>query len=397
MKNNLFNSFSNIDDDLLDMTAKKIKCAKPRKIALQATGFVAAAAATVFAVNLGVSFVNKNKLPVQEAGALYSESSSGDNSKVYEKYFEPYQGKEFVIDYDNLPFKCNIGELTKLKLDPIVNYTEVGIQEICAYDISEYIGNNPWNENLKITELPVFNITETNNSNEFERIRSAIKETGITASKSDYDNSIKLSFPETLENFPQNYNDDGKIYADEMKRIAGKYSDILGFTDYELDISNDYVYHEDELLKCWHTHLYQSSENAFEAILNYNFNSISFYSDSETNVFNMYFQNTLDSLECIGFYPIISADEAREMLIENPNKYYPNMFDDDFFKDDANVDRIKSVELVYLDTYSDECLPYYKFIVEIDGFVDETKLHAEGIKSFISVFVPAIESSYIYF
>ncbi|MCI7758957.1 MAG: hypothetical protein MSH49_02920 [[Eubacterium] saphenum] len=111
----------------------------------------------------------------------------------------------------------------------------------------------------------------------------------------------------------------------------------------------------------------------------------------------MYFQNTLDSLECIGFYPIISADEAREMLIENPNKYYPNMFDDDFFKDDANVDRIKSVELVYLDTYSDECLPYYKFIVEIDGFVDETKLHAEGIKSFISVFVPAIESSYIYF
>ncbi|MCI7760255.1 MAG: hypothetical protein MSH49_09555, partial [[Eubacterium] saphenum] len=185
MKNNLFNSFSNIDDDLLDMTAKKIKCAKPRKIALRATGFVAAAA-TVFAVNFGVSLINNNRLPVQQSGALYSESSSGDNSKVYEKYFEPYQGKEFVIDYDNLPFKCNIGELTKLKLDPIVNYTEVGIQEICAYDISEYIGNNPWNENLKITELPVFNITETNNSNEFERIRSAIKETGITASKSDY-------------------------------------------------------------------------------------------------------------------------------------------------------------------------------------------------------------------
>ena len=47
MKNILFNSIANIDDDLLDMTAQKIKRAKPRKIALRVTALVAAAAACV--------------------------------------------------------------------------------------------------------------------------------------------------------------------------------------------------------------------------------------------------------------------------------------------------------------------------------------------------------------
>lgn len=387
MKNVLFNSIANIDDDLLDMTAQRIKRAKPRKIALRVTALVAAAAAIAFTVNFGISYF-KNKLPVQQEGSL-SSASSGDNSKVYKKYFEPYEGKEFVIDYNNLPFKYNFGELTKLNPDPIVNYTGIGVREILAYDISEYIGNNPWNENLEITELPVFNFTEYNPSDEIERINSAIEGTGITTEKISLSFlSILLSFPESIENFPQNYNDDGKIYADEMKRIAEKYSDILGFTDYELDIFNEWCVNKDKLSKCWHTKLYKSSENAFEAILNYNFNSITFYSDSETNTFNMSFPNLLESYECIGFYPIISAKEAREMMIENPNKYYPNMIDDNFFKDGANVDKIKHVELVYAKDADGKSLPYYTF------YIQKTEEY-DGINFFIPVSYPAISPEYL--
>lgn len=388
MKNILFNSIANIGDDLLDMTAQKIKRAKPRKIALRVTALVAAAAACVFAVNFGVSYF-KNKLPVQQVGSVSSVSSSGVNYSENEKYFEPYEGKEFVIDYNNLPFKYSGGELTKLNPDPIVNYTGIGVREILAYDISEYIGNNPWNENLQIKELPVFNFTEYNSSGEFKRISSAIEGTGIKAEQISLSFlSILLSFPESIENFPQNYNDNGKIYADEMKRIADKYSDILGFTNYELDIFNEWVLNEDKLCKFWHTKLYKSSENAFEAILNYNFNSITFYSDSETNTFNMSFPNLLESYECIGFYPIISAKEAREMLIENPNKYYPNMIDDNFFKDGANVDKIKHVELVYARDADGKSLPYYTF------YIQKTEEY-DGINFFIPVSYPAISPEYL--
>ncbi len=420
MKNILLNSIANIDDDLLDMTVKKIKLAKPRRIVLKATGFAAAAAATVFAVNRGVSFVNKNKLPVQEAGALYSESSSNSTSiskheyipmvipstvpELDAKYFEQYQSTNFSIDYNNLPFEYKKEGLSRhdarpmgLEYDAYVKY---------AYDASELVGNNPWNENLEIERLPVFRLkTRPVECSDFEKVTEAVKqmnaESGlnliIDEATSD---GIRILIPE------EKYTDfTAKELAEQHKEIAEKYGKLVGLDDAEFSMSHAY-----SLVgrKYYNTFFYQSSDNAFEAIMNYNFKQVRIveYSYSFENYYYGYqepsnfltlnYTNSFDRMQCTGFYPTITVQEAKKQLLDGKfYAAYDNATVEDIFK--LSEDKIKSVELVYLDTYSDECLPYYKFIVEIDGFVDETKLHAEGIKSFISVFVPAIESSFVSF
>ena len=364
MKNILFNSFANIDDDLLDMTAKKIKRAKPRKIALRVTGLVAIAATCVFAVNFGLSFVNKNKLPVQSEGSLSSTSSSGVNYSENEKYFEPYQGKEFVIDYDNLPFKCNFGELTKLNPDPIVNYTGIGPLRFLAYDISEYIGNNPWNENLEITEMPVFQTIDQD--------------------------SRTISFNEKLENYKEN----GEIESEELQRLAEKYSEKLGFDDYEISVNSLYRLSDEGLVKEWINSIYPSSENFFEAILNSNFRRVSFYYTEELMPYTLKisYNDRLNSLECIGFYPIISAEEAREKLISDPHNYFGNPISEDFFKDGKNVDKIKHVELGYAGAVDGKSLPYYVFYIEDTEDYDDLP---EGINHYITALYPAISPEYL--
>ncbi|MGN0670875.1 MAG: hypothetical protein ACI4JZ_10035 [Oscillospiraceae bacterium] len=426
MKNNLFNSFSNIDNDLLDMTAKKIKRAKPRKIALRATGFAAAAAAAVFAVNFGISFVNNNRLPVQEQGALSLDSSSNSSSSLYSehkyipmvvpnkvpeldpKYFEQYQSTEFTIDYDNLPFDYKDESLTRHDTKPVVSEYDSFVKY--AYDASEIVGNNPWNENLDIERLPIFRKKVRNiECSDLEKTTEAVKqmndENGLNIIvEGSAEDGIKILLPE------EKYTDfTAKELAEQHKTIAEKYGKLVGLDDAEFSMTHAY-----SLVgrKFYNTFFYQSSDNAFEAIMNYNFKQVRiaeygftfdkyYYGYQEpSDLLTLNYTNRFDTLQCTGFYPIITVQKAKEQLYNG--KYYAPY-------DNANVeglvgatlreseDKIKSVELVYLDTYSDECLPYYKFIVEINEFVDVTKLHAEGIKSFINIFVPAIDSTYISF
>lgn len=385
MKNILFHSIANIDDDLLDMTAKKIKRAKPRKIALRVTGFVAAAAACVFAVNFGVSFVNKNKIPVQSEVSLPLSTTS------YEGGYNTYQGKTFYINSYDLPFKYNFQELTKI--DEEMKREDLEFESVMTYsdsEISFITGNNPWNDNLNqiqylyINRMPVFKSVASDNSAELNRIKSLIEGTGITAKFSDEDNAIFVNFPTSLEKFPQNYNDDSKIYADEMKRIAEKYSDILRFTDFELDISGHWISQGDELRKCWHTKIYPYSENAYKAIIDYNFNTVTFYGDTETSALSLKISNRLNSLECINLnYPIVDSSMARDSILSGN---YFTAVSKDSLKNGITEDRIKHVELVYRENTQGYTAPYYRFLVQLD---DDRSL-PEGLHNYGAFYYPAI-------
>lgn len=390
MKNILFNSMTNIDDDLLDMTAKKIKRAKPRKIALRVTGFAAAAAAAVFAVNLGVSFVNKNKIPVQ------SEVSLPLSAVSYEGSYNTYQGKTFYVNIYDLPFKYNRQDV--IKIDEGMKSEDLEFESVMTYSDSEisYItGNNPWNDNLQqieffhLNRLPVFKIVESDYSAELDRINSLIDGTGITAKFSADDNAIIVKFPASLEQFPQNYNDDSKIYADEMKRIVEKYSDILGFTDFELDISGHWISHEDELLKCWHTKIYPYSENAYKALFDYNFNTVTFCGDTETSALSLKISNRLNSLECFNLnYPMIDSLMARESLLSG--NYYTAV-SEEYLKNGITEDRIAHTELVYRENTEGFIAPYYRFLVQLD---DDQSL-PEGLHNYGAFYYPATANNLI--
>lgn len=359
MKNNLFNSFSNIDDDLLDMTAKKIKCAKPRKIALRATGFVAAAAAVAFTVNLGVSLVDK--LPMNSQSALSSS-----------------QGKEFNIDYNNLPFKCSASGRNTLAAKTFNDV--VASNKILCFDeseIPEILGNTPWNESYEITELPVFdadvgvNLTETD---------TLLYGTGIVADYAE-NGGIDIMFPVSSQQIlPSDYIFNGETYVNYTKELAEKYSYIIGYDDFEIDAKYSYDNHG---VKSWNVRAYKAADNSFEAILNYSFTNTSFSNDEEIGCLKMNMKNILDKAGCYGFYPTMSVEKARELLLS-----------DEDYLDGLKVteNQIRYVDLAYCENKFGISMPTYMFVVQSDKQPENL---AEGLKCYDIIYVNAISPEYL--
>lgn len=359
MKNNLFNSFSNIDDDLLDMTAKKIKCAKPRKIALRATGFVAAAAAVAFTVNLGVSLVDK--LPMNSQNALSSS-----------------QGKEFNIDYNNLPFKCSASGRNTLAAKTFNDV--VASNKILCFDeseIPEILGNTPWNESYEITELPVFdadvgvNLTETD---------TLLYGTGIVADYAE-NGGIDIMFPVSSQQIlPSDYIFNGETYVNYTKELAEKYSYIIGYDDFEIDAKYSYDNHG---VKSWNVRAYKAADNSFEAILNYSFTNTSFSNDEEIGCLKMNMKNILDKAGCYGFYPTMSVEKARELLLS-----------DEDYLDGLKVteNQIRYVDLAYCENKFGISMPTYMFVVQSDKKPENL---AEGLKCYDIIYVNAISPEYL--
>lgn len=359
MKNNLFNSFSNIDDDLLDMTAKKIKCAKPRKIALRATGFVAAAAAAVFTVNLGVSLVDK--LPMNSQSALSSS-----------------QGKEFNIDYNNLPFKCSASGRNTLAAKTFNDV--VASNKILCFDeseIPEILGNTPWNESYEITELPVFDADVGVNLTETETL---LYGTGIVADYAE-NGGIDIMFPVSSQQIlPSDYIFNGETYVNYTKELAEKYSYIIGYDDFEIDAKYSYDNHG---VKSWNVRAYKAADNSFEAILNYSFTNTSFSNDEEIGCLKMNMKNILDKAGCYGFYPTMSVEKARELLLS-----------DEDYLDGLKVteDQIKYVDLAYCENKIGISMPTYRFVVQSDKQPENL---AEGLKCYDIIYVNAISPEYL--
>lgn len=81
MNNILENSISNIDDDLIEMTAQKLMSTRPRKTALNIAkfaGIAAAAAALCIAVRVGITQYNDRVLNSTVSGSDPANSAAGD-------------------------------------------------------------------------------------------------------------------------------------------------------------------------------------------------------------------------------------------------------------------------------------------------------------------------------
>lgn len=359
MKNILFNSMTNIDDDLLDMTAKKIKRAKPRKIALRATGFVAAAAAVAFTVNFGVSLVDK--LPMNSQSALSSS-----------------QGKEFNIDYNNLPFKCSASGRNALSAKTFNDV--VDSQKILCFDeseIPEMLGNNPWNKSYEITELPAF---LTNVGVDLTETETLLYGTGIVADYAE-NGGINVLFPVSNQQIlPSDYIFNGETYVKYTKELAEKYSYIIGYDDFEIDAKYSYDNHG---VKSWNVRAYKAADNSFEAILNYNFTTASFSNDEEIGCLKMNMKKLLDKAGCFGFYPTMSGEKARELLLS----------DEDYLDGlKVNEDQIRYVDLTYCENKFGISMPTYRFVVLSDKQPDNL---AEGLKCYDIIYVNAISPEYL--
>lgn len=313
-----------------------------------------------------------------------------------------------------------------------------GFEGYMAYEISELVNANPWNEDVEISALPVYKNQLTYNENfiaanaDFEAMKDfllevasrlgmdtdnlsisdntmsaeeqaavlektggdipdgyfnptevIVKEDGI---KIEVDTSLtaKITFdpaitlPEGYEfSHHSSYNDTASV-AEYLKET---YRDLLGMDNPQINIyGGDYNIY---LQQSYNIEFFNAADDITEQILNYNFNRAAFYCDDNGKLFMARIYHP-DLSGKIADYPIISSKEAEKLLLsgnytttvpyEMPGKQY-----------------IAKVELVYrTGIYEEYYMPYYRFYVELPDMERDN-----GVKTYGAYYVSAVNEAYI--
>jgi len=317
----------------------------------------------------------------------------------------------------------------------------MGSEGYMAYDVSELINANPWNEDLAISTLPVYKNTLTYNANfiatgaDFDKMQEFILDVAGRLGLDTNDMTIIDNAPDKeaqqkiIEKFqsvgdtvPDGYFDPTKLviqadglkievdqfmiatvyfnpavsipeeynfthYAsyDDMVDVAEylkiKYKDFIGINNPQTNINGgDYDIYNRQM---YYIDFFNAKGKKIEQLINYNFNRVTFRCDDEGKLFVARIYQPDLSVK-IGDYPIINSEQAKELLL-NGNYIttgYHEISEEEF---------IKKVELIYRIGEHEACfMPYYRFYVEMPEAEREN-----GLKTYGVYYVPAVESSYI--
>ncbi len=240
---------------------------------------------------------------------------------------------------------------------------DMGFEGLLAYDISDLVNMNPWEEGAQLTELPVINNDVEVNMNHV----TLIEFEEPVALPSAYNFTTNASYEELQEvaNYLQEEYSDLIDMEDSVVNISGGDFDIYGNQSYSISF-------------------YENSEDMTQSILNYHFDYIVFYGNEEGELW-LVRKYEVDISDVIGVYPIINVDTATTLL-ENGN--YITTVPQEF----EGIEFIRGVELVYRNTAEEEIfMPCYRFYVELPSYErEDTGLHTYGV-----YYVPAVEGQYI--
>lgn len=321
------------------------------------------------------------------------------------------------------------------------NTAAMGYEGYMAYDISELINANPWDEDSEISTLPVYqnsltydanfiasgadfdkmqkfildvagrlgldtnNLTITDNApdeesqqkiiEKFQSVGEAVPDGYFDPTKLiieadgikievDQSMTAKVSFDPAVQ-LPEEYNFthfasyDDKIAVAEYLKI--KYEDFIGIGNPQANIyGGDYNIYNQQM---YSIEFFNANGSEIEQLINYNFNRVTFGCNGEGKLFIARVYQPDLSVK-IGDYPIINSEQAKELLLNgNYITTVPYEISEEKF--------IKKVELIYRTGEHEECfMPYYRFFVELPE--DERE---NGLKTYGAYYVPAVESSYI--
>jgi hypothetical protein len=321
------------------------------------------------------------------------------------------------------------------------NTAAMGYEGYMAYDISELINANPWDEDSEISTLPVYqnsltydanfiasgadfdkmqkfildvagrlgldtnNLTITDNApdeesqqkiiEKFQSVGEAVPDGYFDPTKLiieadgikievDQSMTAKVSFDPAVQ-LPEEYNFthfasyDDKIAVAEYLKI--KYEDFIGIGNPQANIyGGDYNIYNQQM---YSIEFFNANGSEIEQLINYNFNRVTFGCNDEGKLFIARVYQPDLSVK-IGDYPIINSEQAKELLLNgNYITTVPYEISEEKF--------IKKVELIYRTGEHEECfMPYYRFFVELPE--DERE---NGLKTYGAYYVPAVESSYI--
>ncbi len=328
-------------------------------------------------------------------------------------------------------FIClGVGYIYNSRPDPALPRLEVsfydnggmGTSGYWAYDSSELVNNNPWTEDCTLTHLPVFrNRHPVDGAGTLIEFDWEFMDAALTkvAGYLGIDNpKITHSAEKTLSYLPVSAQGEGMefemYHPTDVEVFLAPAWDIpeeYRLTDYSSTYEETYTlaeyiltafpqlipmehvaidvwggYYGSDGTENWQHHniaYYELTDNETQNILNYNFNRTRFTFNAEGNLC-IYRVGQTDLSEIIGYYPIITADEAQRLLCRG---YYGSNASEDFCGEEYIVKR----ELIYrTDIMQNIYVPYYLFYVELPEEYGKNELKEYGL-----YYVPAIESKYI--
>lgn len=311
------------------------------------------------------------------------------------------------------------------------NTTAYGFEGYMAYDISELSSGNPWNEEMVFEALPVYRnnsfneigiaypgIGEEAMNKKLENIAektdlemrgiieatyvgdfssgSGIPDDFITDIKADFGSyTIEIqsngsivamyngfegeALPEEYS-FTYNNTTEGEAF-ETIAYLYENYGDIIGLPEATFVTSKEYTFSGEEIRDY---RIYDFSGDEISDMLNFAFNEVQLAPNDEGKLMLIRINDKLSCAEKIGDYPIISPEEAKDMLLEGgyittvpyemPGKKY-----------------IAKCELIYRSGISENIwMPYYRFLVELPEMAQEN-----GLKNFGAYYVPAVKLEYI--
>lgn len=317
----------------------------------------------------------------------------------------------------------------------------MGYEGYMAYEISELVNANPWNEDLELTTLPVYQNSLTYDENfvasgaDFEKMKLFLLEVAdrlgldannltVTDNAPDEESKQKLieKFQSADETVPDGYfnpkeliieTDGLKIEVDQTMTATvsfdpavslpdkyhfthyASYDDIVAVAEYLKDTYKEFIGFDHPQVNIYggdyniydqqkySIEFFNASENEIEQLVNYNFNRVTFHCDDEGKLFIARIYQPDLSVKA-GDYPIINREQARELLV---NGSYLTTVPYEI----PGSEYVKKVELIYrTGEHEQYFMPYYRFYVELP----EEELE-NGRKTYGAYYVPAVDRSYI--
>ena len=250
---------------------------------------------------------------------------------------------------------------------PILEYVEssmtaYGFEGYMAYDISELSNGNPWNEEMVFETLPVYrnnsfnevgiaypgigeeamnekleNIAEKLDSEMQEIVKTTVGEySSGTGIPDDFVDRIEADFgsftveiqsnggvvatyngfdgAELPEEYSFTYNNTTEGEAFEtIAYLYENYGDIIGLPEATFVTSKEYTFSGKEIRDY---RIYDFSGDEINDMLNFAFNEVQLAPNDEGKLMLIRINDKLSCAEKIGDYPIISPEEAKDMLLE---------------------------------------------------------------------------------
>lgn len=310
------------------------------------------------------------------------------------------------------------------------SYGSLGVFAMYSPDFSEYLCGNPWSEDMGLTTLPVYANAVHHASYELNRVTLnadreamyALLDEAISALDYDADGfEVTESYENTMpwtdggEDYLSSIAAEGdeayiSVGADMVVHISFKtpvelpvdfdsaspekcaaagesvselFAGLLGFENPQVSVSGGSVNYGGE--RSYSVRIYDAGADEAGTVVNYNLRCAELYPSEDGGLGGIRISRR-DLSQKVGDYPLISVDEARELLLNGGE--LPDTLET------LSGDDIVGVELIYeANDYDEYFAPYYRFWLREEN---ESVIEAlDGLSAFTWYCVPAIDPQYI--